>query len=42
MVIGEPINPMEMFGRMPSLAEMDQIAALLREKEEELKQLAEK
>ncbi len=42
VVIGEPINPMEMFGRMPSLAEMDQIAALLREKEEELKQLAEK
>lgn len=40
VVIGEPINPMEMCGKMPSLAEMEKIAESLREKEKELKQIA--
>ena len=40
VVIGEPINPIEMCGKMPSLAEMEQISVMLREKEKELKQIA--
>ena len=40
VVIGEPINPIEMCGTMPSLAEMEKISENLREKEQELKQIA--
>ena len=40
VVIGEPINPIEMCGKMPSLSDMDKISELLREKEKELKQIA--
>ena len=41
VVIGEPINPVEICGgKMPSLAQMEEIAAFLREKESELKKIA--
>ena len=40
VVIGEPINPIEICGKMPSLSEMEKIAELLREKEKELKEIA--
>ena len=40
VVVGEPINPFEMFGKMPSLSDMDKIAELLKEKEIELKKIA--
>ena len=40
VVIGEPINPIELCGKMPSLAEMEKISEMLREKEKELKQIA--
>lgn len=40
VVIGEPINPFEAFGKMPSLSDMEKIAQTLREKESELKKLA--
>jgi len=40
VVIGEPINPTEMFDKMPSLADMEKIAEVLREKESELKEIA--
>lgn len=40
VVIGEPINPIEMCGKIPSLTEMDKISETLREKEKELKQIA--
>lgn len=40
VVIGEPINPMEAFHKMPSLADMEKIAESLREKEKELKNIA--
>ncbi len=39
IVIGEPINPIEMCGKMPTLAEMDKISEVLRQKENELKQI---
>ena len=39
IVIGEPINPIEMCGKMPTLAEMDKISEILRQKENELKQI---
>jgi 1-acyl-sn-glycerol-3-phosphate acyltransferase len=42
VIIGEPIDPAKMFGKMPSLAEMEKIADILREKETELKQIADK
>ena len=40
IIIGEPIDPMNIFGKMPSLADMEKIADILREKENELKQIA--
>ena len=40
IIIGEPINPSEMLPKMPSLSDMDNIAELLREKEKELKAIA--
>ena len=40
IVFGEPINPVETLGGMPSLADMDRIADVLREKEKELKIMA--
>ena len=40
VVFGEPINPVEVLGGMPSLADMDKIADILREKEQELKIIA--
>lgn len=40
VVIGEPVNPTEMFGKMPSLTDMEKLSEILREKENELKQLA--
>lgn len=40
VVIGEPINPIEMCNKMPSLADMEKITETLREKEKELKQIA--
>lgn len=40
IVFGEPINPVEVLGTMPSLADMDRIADILREKEIELKLIA--
>ena len=42
VVIGEPINPVDELGKVPSLADMDKIAKKLRIKESELKDLAEK
>lgn len=42
VVIGEPIKPWEIFGKMPSLAEMEKITELLRAKERELKEIADK
>lgn len=40
VVIGEPIHPTEMVGKIPSLSDMDKIAELLREKEKQLKEIA--
>lgn len=40
IVFGEPVNPAEVLGAMPSLADMDKIADILREKEIELKHIA--
>ena len=40
VIIGEPINPSEMLPKMPSLSDMDGIAEILREKEKELKAIA--
>lgn len=40
IVFGEPINPSEVLGKMPSLSDMDKIADILREKEIELKLIA--
>ena len=40
VIIGEPINPIEMCGKTPSLANMEKISENLREKEKELKQIA--
>ena len=40
VVFGEPINPVEELGNMPSLSDMDRFADVLREKEMELKLLA--
>ncbi len=40
VVIGEPINPSEIFSKMPTLSEMEKIAEILREKEKELKEIA--
>lgn len=40
IVVGEPINPSEALQGMPSLSEMDKVAELLREKERELKVIA--
>ena len=40
VIVGEAINPIEMCGKMPSLADMEKISELLREKEKELKQIA--
>ena len=37
IVFGEPINPVEVLEDKPSLSDMDKIAAILREKEKELK-----
>jgi hypothetical protein len=42
VVIGEPINPSELFGKMPSLTDMEKITELLREKERQLKEIADK
>ena len=42
VIIGEPIHPAEMLQKMPSLSDMDRVAELLREKEKELKELADK
>ena len=40
VIIGEPIDPIEMCGKMPSLADMEKISENLRAKEQELKQIA--
>ena len=40
VVIGEPIHPIEMCDKMPSLADMEKIAEVVREKEKELKAIA--
>ena len=40
VIVGEAINPIEMCGKMPSLVDMEKISELLREKEKELKQIA--
>ena len=40
VVAGEPINPVEMCGKMPSLADMEKFSETIREKEKELKQIA--
>ena len=40
IVFGEPINPIEVLGDKPSLSDMDKIAVILREKEKELKIIA--
>jgi hypothetical protein len=40
IIIGEPINPSEILPKMPSLSDMDSIAEILREKENELKTIA--
>ena len=42
VVIGEPINPTEICGKTPSLKEMENIAEILRQKEETLKEIADK
>lgn len=42
VVVGEPIDPMKMCGKIPSLKEMENIAEILREKEKELKNIADK
>ena len=39
-VIGEPINPVEMVGKIPSLEKINQVTNLLKEKEAELKKIA--
>ena len=40
VIVGEPINPSEILPKIPSLSDMDKIAELLREKEKELKAIA--
>ena len=40
IIIGEPINPAELLPKIPSLSDMDKIAEILREKEKELKTIA--
>lgn len=40
VVIGEPIHPIEMCDKMPSLTDMEKIAEVVREKEKELKAIA--
>ena len=40
VVLGEPIDPADMLGKMPSLADMDKVAAYLHEQERALKAIA--
>ena len=40
IIIGEPINPSEILPKIPSLSDMDNITEILREKEKELKTIA--
>ena len=40
VIIGEPINPTAMLQKMSTLSDMDRVAELLREKEKELKEIA--
>lgn len=40
VIIGEPLNLTCMFNRTPSLSDMDKIAIILKEKEEELKKIS--
>ena len=40
IIIGEPIDPSEMLPKIPSLSDMDKVAELLQEKENELKEIA--
>lgn len=42
VVFGEPLNLVEILGKMPSLSDMDRIADVLVEKEKELKQIADR
>ena len=40
IIIGEPVDPSAMLGKAPSLSDMDKIAEILREKEQELKAIS--
>lgn len=42
MIFGEPVDPVAMLKKMPSLSDMDKIAQYLREKEGQLKKIADK